>query len=72
VTSERRTFNTDVRAPWNASIHHCLKAIDNHTALHLQTGLPWHEQKAAMLREYVAELKDWLIMQERNQTKARQ
>jgi len=42
-----------------------LKAIDNHTALYLSTGLPWHEQQAAALRAYVAELKDWLIEQER-------
>jgi hypothetical protein len=46
-------------------IHNILKAIDNHTALYLQTGLAWHEQKAAALRAYVAELKDWLIEQER-------
>ncbi len=65
MTSERRTFNTPLREPWNACIHQCLRAIDNHTALYVQTGLQWHEQKAAVLRAYVAELKDWLIEQER-------
>jgi hypothetical protein len=42
-----------------------LKAIDNHTALYLQTGLPWHEEKAAMLRGYVHELKAFIHAQEK-------
>lgn len=42
-----------------------LKAIDNHTALYLQTGLPWHEERASMLREYLHELKTFIHAQER-------
>lgn len=60
----RRTFNTPVRSCWNAPIHQILKAIDNHTALHLSTGLAWHEEKAAMLRAYVHELKAFIHAQE--------
>jgi hypothetical protein len=65
MDERKRTFNTPIRERWNVPIHNILKAIDNHTALYLQTGLAWHEQKAAALRAYVAELKDWLIEQER-------
>jgi hypothetical protein len=41
-------------------------AIDNHTRLYLETGLPWHEEKAAMLRAYVHELKTFIHAQERS------
>lgn len=61
---ERRTFNTPVRAPWNPVIHNLLKAIDNHMALYLRHRDPWHLQKAAMLREYVHELKTYIHKQE--------
>lgn len=65
MENPRRTFDTEVRCCWNAPIHHMLKAIDNHTALYLQTGLPWHEEKAAMLRGYVHELKAFIHAQEK-------
>ena len=65
MASERRTFDTVVRSSWNAPIHHMLKAIDNHTALYLQTGLVWHEDKATMLRSYVTELKTWIHAEEK-------
>jgi hypothetical protein len=64
VDQARRTFNTPVRSCWNAPIHHILKAIDNHTALYLQTGNLWHAEKAAMLRGYVHELKAFIHAQE--------
>jgi hypothetical protein len=33
--TERRTFNTPIREPWNPIIYSLLKAIDNHMALYL-------------------------------------
>ena len=65
MENPRRTFDTPIRSCWNAPIHHVLKAIDNHTALYLQTGLPWHEERASMLREYLHELKTFIHAQER-------
>jgi hypothetical protein len=62
--NERRTFNTASRSQWNAPIHQCLKAIDAHTELFLSHGDHWHEEKAAMLRGYVHELKAWILLQE--------
>ena len=59
--TERRTFNTPTREPWNPIIHHLLKAIDNHTALYLRHHNPWHLKKAAMLREYVHEIKAYIL-----------
>jgi hypothetical protein len=59
-----RTYNTEVRSPWNPVIHHALKAIDHHTMKFLETGDPWHERKAWDLRRYVAELKDWIHREE--------
>jgi hypothetical protein len=53
-----------VRSSWNAPIHHILRAIDNHTALYLSTGLSWHEEKASMLRSYVHELKTFIHAEE--------
>ena len=49
--TERRTFDTPARSPWNAPIYQILKAIDMHTALYLQTGLTWHAEKAALLND---------------------
>ena len=48
----------------NKPIHQILKAIDNHIRLHLETGDPWHEEKAQILREYVKDLKIWIHKQE--------
>jgi hypothetical protein len=62
--NERRTFNTPSRSRWNAPIHNCLKAIDAHTELFLSHGDPWHEEKAALLRGYLHELKAWILLQE--------
>jgi hypothetical protein len=60
----RRTFDTAARSRWNAPIHQCLKAIDAHTELFLLHGDHWHEEKAALLRGYVHELKAWILLQE--------
>jgi hypothetical protein len=42
-----------------------LKAIDEHNREYFRTGNVWHLQKAAMLRGYLIELKEWLIRKER-------
>ena len=62
--NERRTFDTPIRSRWNAPIHNCLKAIDAHTELSLLHRSPWHAQKAEILRQYVAELKEWIHEEE--------
>lgn len=62
--SERRTWNTPLREPWNPVIKACLNAIDYHVALYFQTGDYWHLQQAEYLRCYVTELKRWIFMQE--------
>ena len=59
-----RTFNTDVRKPWNPVIHNILKAIDNHSLQFLKTGEPWHEEKAEFLRRYISDLKEWIQSEE--------
>jgi hypothetical protein len=41
-----------------------LKAIDNHTSLYFKTGDMWHMEQAALLREYVSDLKTWIHKQE--------
>lgn len=64
MDERKRTFNTSIRERWNAPIHNILNAIDNHTALYLATGLPWHEEKAEQLRQYVHELKTYILQQE--------
>jgi hypothetical protein len=51
--TERRTFNTPIREPWNPIIYSLLKAIDNHMALYLRHRDLWHLRKAAMLREQI-------------------
>ena len=61
-----RTFDTPKRESWNKSIHQILKAIDNHTRLHLETGDYWHEEQAQILRKYVKDLKVWIHEQEKN------
>jgi hypothetical protein len=60
----KREWNTPQREPWNPLIYQCLKAIDRHTALYLETGNGWHAAKAQELRWYVAEVKDWIFEQE--------
>jgi len=60
----KREWHTPLREPWNPLIHQCLKAIDRHMALYLETGNGWHAAKAQELRWYVAEVKDWIFEQE--------
>jgi len=60
----KREWDTPVREPWNPLIYQCLKAIDRHMAAYLATGSTWHAIKAQELRRYVAELKDWICLQE--------
>jgi hypothetical protein len=59
-----RDFNTPIREPWNASIYRTLKTIDLHTFLYLKTGDIWHEEQAQILRKYLTDLKDWIILEE--------
>jgi hypothetical protein len=60
----RREWNTPHREKWTAPIHHILKAIDNHTRLHLETGDVWHEEQAQILRKYVSDVKVWIHKEE--------
>jgi hypothetical protein len=48
----------------NKPIHQILKAIDNHTRLHLETGDFWHEEQAQILRKYLRDLKDFIHKEE--------
>jgi len=59
-----REWNTVIREPWNPLIYQCLKAIDRHMDQHRRTGNSWHAIKAQQLRQYVAELKDWITANE--------
>jgi hypothetical protein len=59
-----REWNTPKRECWNAPIHQILKAIDNHTRLHMETGDIWHEEQAQILRKYVKDLKVWIHKEE--------
>ena len=60
-----REFNTPHRENWNTPIHNILKAIDNHTHEYFKSGDEWHLNKAQELRIYVAELKEWIHLQEK-------
>lgn len=64
IFSDKRSWNTPLREPWNPVIKQCLSAIDKHVALYLQTGDIWHMKRAQVLREYVNDLKSWIHMQE--------
>jgi hypothetical protein len=59
-----RTFNTVHREDWNKKIHNILKTIDLHTTLYIKTNNFWHEEQAQELRNYVKNLKTWIIDQE--------
>ena len=59
-----REWNTPHREKWTAPIHQILKAIDNHTRLHLETGDFWHEEQAQILRKYVSDVKVWIHKEE--------
>lgn len=64
---EKRTFNTEVRRHWNEKIANILKAIDLHNELYFQTYNSFHKEQAEILRNYVRELKDWIIKEENKQ-----
>lgn len=67
----RRSYNTEVRQPWNPLIKACLDAVDRHISLYLRTGEIKHLKQAQTLREYVSGLKEW-IKTEENQGKSNQ
>ena len=62
--TERRTFNTPLREPLNPIIYQSLRAIDWHNAQYFLTMDQWHLEKAAIIRQYVRELKAWIYEQE--------
>jgi glycerophosphoryl diester phosphodiesterase len=64
MTEPRRTYNPKSRAIWADPIRFLVQAVDNHTKLYLETGDPWHEEKARDLRKYINELKTHLIKNE--------
>ena len=41
-----------------------IRAIDNHNSQYLIDGNEWHLEKARELREYVCQLKNWIIKEE--------
>ena len=47
-----------MREPWNALIKECLSAVDRHNCAYFETGDARNVVLAAMLRKYVAELKE--------------
>jgi hypothetical protein len=59
-----REWDTPKRERWNPPIYQILKAIDNHTRLHLETGDFWHEKQAQILRKYLSDLKDFIHKEE--------
>jgi hypothetical protein len=65
MDDRKRSWNTPVREPWNGPIAQMLKAIDEHNQEYFRTGNLWHLQKAAMLRDYLVELKEWLRRKEK-------
>jgi hypothetical protein len=64
----KREWNTVEREPWNPVIHQLLRAIDNHNTAYFKTGNSWHLHKAQFLREYVIELKDFILESESENT----
>lgn len=53
-----------MRENWNEFIRQLLRGIDRHNAIYFRTGNTWHLEKAAQLRTYVAELKNWIKTEE--------
>ena len=41
-----------------------LKAVDWHVSTYCRTGDQWHLEQAQVARDYVSELKDWVMAQE--------
>lgn len=64
-SSERRTWDSEIRSPWNQKIYTMLKAVDLHVELYISTGDIVHAEMAELLREYVLQLKKWIHKQER-------
>lgn len=62
--TERRTFNTPLRAPWNPIVYQCLRAVDCHNEQFFLTGDAWHLEQAEIIREYVRNLKNWIREEE--------
>lgn len=62
--TERRTFNTPLREPLNPIIHRLLQAVDWHNAQYFKDHNSWHLEKAAIIRQYVTELKLWVYEEE--------
>lgn len=62
--TERRTFNTPLRAPWNPIVYQCLRAVDCHNEQYFLTGDAWHLKQAETIREYVRNLKNWIREEE--------
>jgi hypothetical protein len=62
--SDKRTWSNSHRDPWNGPVANILKAIDAHNVEYFLTGNPWHLQKAKMLRDYLVELKEWVMTKE--------
>jgi hypothetical protein len=48
----------------NPIIYQSLRAIDWHNAQYFLTMDQWHLEKAAIIRQYVTELKAWIYEQE--------
>lgn len=61
----KRTWDTEVRHPWNPVIKQCLVAIDLHMSAYLNTRSVFHLHQADFLRTYIAELKEWILSEER-------
>mgnify|MGYP006266235631 CR=1 FL=1 len=61
-----RTWDTNVRKPWNRRIYYLLKAIDHHNELYFKTLNIWHLEQADYLRKYVYSLKDWILEEEQS------
>lgn len=59
-----KEFNTKQRESWTAPIHNILKAIDCHNQEYFKDNDIWHLEKAEELRNYIKELKDWIIKKE--------
>jgi hypothetical protein len=64
--TERRTFNTPLREPWNPIVYQCLRAVDCHNTQYFLTGNTWHLEQAELLRHYVGSLKNWIREEEKS------